>query len=204
MKYRGEENAGQAKRCFRTSTPISGVAHFARIYCNTKMNLDSCNHGIYLGPFHCGRIASREIFLCPLQTLPFLRLCTGLSSKAATSLICSGAGEAHGIRERERGRCFMRQPGGGVCRLRTRIACCMSPEEGSVEQSLSYQARRALLQQTVPQYREASPSQKRTLLDAFVAATGYHRTYARWLLNHAEEVQQTLRRPRPHRVTRAA
>jgi hypothetical protein len=66
-----------------------------------------------------------------------------------------------------------------------------------VEQSLSYQARRALLQQTVPQYREASPSQKRTLLDGFVAATGYHRTYARWLLNHAEEVQQTLRRPRP-------
>src|SRR2546421_1536177 len=91
----------------------------------------------------------------------------------------------------------MRQPGGGVCRLRTRIACCTSPEEGSVEQSLSYQARRALLQQTVPQYREASPSHKKTLLDAFVAATGYHRTYARWLLNHAEEVQQTLQRPRP-------
>ena len=66
-----------------------------------------------------------------------------------------------------------------------------------MEQSLSYQARRALLQQTVPQYREASPSQKRTLLDAFVAATGYHPTYARWLLNHAEEVQQTLQRPRP-------
>jgi hypothetical protein len=66
-----------------------------------------------------------------------------------------------------------------------------------VEQSLSYQARRALLQQTVPQYREASPSQKWTLLDAFVAATGYHPTYARWLLTHAEEVQQTLQRPRP-------
>jgi len=91
----------------------------------------------------------------------------------------------------------MRQPGGGVCRLRTLIACCTSPEEGSVEQSLSYQARRALLQQAVPQYREASPSQKKTLLDAFVAATGYHRTYARWLLNHAEEVKQTLQRPRP-------
>ena len=66
-----------------------------------------------------------------------------------------------------------------------------------MERSLRYQARRALLQQTVSQYREASPSQKRTLLDAFVAATGYHRTYARWLLNHAEEMQQTLRRPRP-------
>ena len=60
-----------------------------------------------------------------------------------------------------------------------------------MEKSLSYQARREVLQQTAPQYREASSSQKRTLLDAFVATTGYHRTYARWLLNHAEEVQQT-------------
>jgi hypothetical protein len=91
----------------------------------------------------------------------------------------------------------MRQTGGGVCRFNTPIACCAFPKEGSVEQSLSYQARRALLQQTFPQYREASPAQKRTLLDAFVAATGYHRTYARWLFNHAEEVQQTLQRPRP-------
>src|SRR6266568_6879743 len=91
----------------------------------------------------------------------------------------------------------MRQPGGGVCRLHTPIVRCAFPEEGSVDKSLSYQARRELLQQAVPQYREASPSQKRTLLDAFVAATGYHRTYARWLLNHAEEVQQILHRPRP-------
>src|SRR6266516_3615230 len=91
----------------------------------------------------------------------------------------------------------MRQTGRGVCRHRTPIAPCAFPKEGSVEQSLSYQARRALLQRTVPQYREASPSQKRTLLDAFVATTGYHRTYARWLLNHAEEVQPTLQRPRP-------
>ena len=91
----------------------------------------------------------------------------------------------------------MRQTGGGVCRLRTPISRCAFPKEGSVAKSLSYQARRALLQQTVPQYREASPSQKKTLLDVFVAATGYHRTYARWLLNHAEEVQQILHRPRP-------
>src|SRR5438874_13478691 len=91
----------------------------------------------------------------------------------------------------------MRQPGGGVCRLHTPIVRCAFPEEGSVDKSLSYQARRELLQQTVPQYREASPSQKRTLLDAFVATTGYHRTYARWLFNHAEEVQQTLQRSRP-------
>jgi hypothetical protein len=60
-----------------------------------------------------------------------------------------------------------------------------------MEKSLSYQARREVLQQVAPQYREASSSQKRTLLDAFVATTGYHPSYARWLLNHAEEVQQT-------------
>jgi hypothetical protein len=66
-----------------------------------------------------------------------------------------------------------------------------------VEKSLSYQARRLLLQRAEPQYREASPSQKRTLLEAFVATTGYHRTYARWLLNHTKEVHKTLQRPRP-------
>ncbi len=59
-----------------------------------------------------------------------------------------------------------------------------------MERSLSFQAKREVLQQMAPQYREASPSQKRTLLEAFVATTGYVRKYARWLLNHAEEVQQ--------------
>src|SRR5689334_10030797 len=34
----------------------------------------------------------------------------------------------------------------------------------------------------------ASSAHKRTLLDAFVQATGYHRRYGMWLLNHAEEV----------------
>jgi hypothetical protein len=65
-----------------------------------------------------------------------------------------------------------------------------------VERSLRYQARRELLQQMAPQYREASLSQKRTLLDVFIATTGYVRKYAMWLLNHADEVQQTLHRPR--------
>ena len=60
-----------------------------------------------------------------------------------------------------------------------------------MEKPLSYQARREVLQQAAPQYREASSSQKRTQLDAFVSTTGNHRTYARWLLNHAEVVQQT-------------
>ncbi len=48
-----------------------------------------------------------------------------------------------------------------------------------MEKSLSYQARRVLLQRAVPRYREASPSQKRTLLEAFVATTGYHRILTR-------------------------
>jgi hypothetical protein len=60
-----------------------------------------------------------------------------------------------------------------------------------MEKSLGYQARREVLQQIAPRYRQASAAQKRTLLDSFVSTTGYHRTYARWLLNHAEEVQQT-------------
>jgi hypothetical protein len=60
-----------------------------------------------------------------------------------------------------------------------------------VEQSLSFQAKREVLQRMAPQYRQASPSQKRTLLESCIATTGYVRTCARWLLNHAEEVQQT-------------
>ena len=60
-----------------------------------------------------------------------------------------------------------------------------------MEQSLRFQARQEVLQQMATQYLQASPSQKRTLLEGFIATTGYVREYARWLLNHAEEVQQT-------------
>src|SRR5258708_39636443 len=38
-----------------------------------------------------------KIFLSSLQASHFLRFCTGLSSKTATSLIRSGAGEEQGI-----------------------------------------------------------------------------------------------------------
>ena len=101
---------------------------------------------------------NREIFLCSLQVSLFLRFRTGLSCKTVTSLLCLGAGEEQGRREKERGRFLMRQTGGGVCRLSTPIARCTVPEEESVEQSLRYQ--------------EASPSQKRALLSTFVANTG--------------------------------
>jgi hypothetical protein len=50
-----------------------------------------------------------KIFLSPLQADLFPRRCSGLSPKIAASLICSGAVKAHGIRESERGRFFMRQ-----------------------------------------------------------------------------------------------
>ena len=52
---------------------------------------------------------------------------------------------------------------------------------------VSLHTRRELLQQLVPQYREASSAQKRVLLDTFTQATGYHRGSGMWLLNHAEE-----------------
>src|SRR5437762_8537591 len=98
-----------------------------------------------------------KIFLCPLQASLFLRFCTGLSSKPATSLIRSGAGAEQGIvREKEEDSSRGKQ-GGVVCRLHQQIARCTFPEEGSVAKSLRYQARREVLQQMAPQYRQASP-----------------------------------------------
>ena len=53
----------------------------------------------------------------------------------------------------------MRQTRGGVCRLHKQIARYASPEERRMEKSLRYQARREVLQQMAPQYRQASPAQ---------------------------------------------
>lgn len=55
---------------------------------------------------------------------------------------------------------------------------------------LQMQARRAFLQQIVPQYQQASVDQKRQMVEGFVAITGYARKYAVWLLNHAEQIVQ--------------
>jgi len=62
---------------------------------------------------------------------------------------------------------------------------------------LSLQAKRELLEQEAPQYRSASPAQKKEILNAFTRSTGYHRKYAMWLLNHPEEGQLPPARPRP-------
>lgn len=62
---------------------------------------------------------------------------------------------------------------------------------------MSYQAKRELLLQIAPRYREASSALKELILDEFVAATGYARTYAIRLLNHPTEQKLTITRPRP-------
>lgn len=69
--------------------------------------------------------------------------------------------------------------------------------ETRMGKGLPLQAKRAVLHQVATQYREAPRAQKRELLDAFVQTTGSHRTYAMWLLNHAEEGHTLPKRPRP-------
>jgi len=64
-----------------------------------------------------------------------------------------------------------------------------------VEVGASLQVRREVLRHMAPQYREASSPQKQAVLADFVRLTGYHRTYARWLLNHAQEKRSTAKRP---------
>ena len=62
---------------------------------------------------------------------------------------------------------------------------------------LSYRAKRELLVQIAPRYREASSALKEVILDEFVAATGYARKYAIQLLNHPVDLKLTIERPRP-------
>src|SRR6266480_7303566 len=61
---------------------------------------------------------------------------------------------------------------------------------------LSYRAKRELLSQIAPRYREASSVLKEVILDEFVAATGYARKYAIRLLNHPVDLKLTIERPR--------
>src|SRR5205814_9301628 len=62
--------------------------------------------------------------------------------------------------------------------------------------SRTIQARRALLRNLTPHYRQASPPQKTLLLDSFVEWTGYTRKYAIALLNHGKHDQQSIQRHR--------
>ena len=48
--------------------------------------------------------------------------------------------------------------------------------------AMSFRTRRELLLQIIPRYREADRNQKKSILDEFVASTGYSRKYATRLL----------------------
>jgi hypothetical protein len=61
---------------------------------------------------------------------------------------------------------------------------------------LSFQAKRELLAQVAPRYREASHAQKSVILDEFVAATGYRRKYAIRLLSQPPSSPAPIRRSR--------
>ena len=81
---------------------------------------------------------------------------------------------------------------------------CLKPRCGGrkVEVGASLHLRREVLRQMAPQYQEALSAHKRVIVDAFVRLTGYHRTYAMWLLNHADEGQRSPVHP-PRRVYEA-
>jgi hypothetical protein len=64
---------------------------------------------------------------------------------------------------------------------------------------MSYRAKRELLLQIAPRYREASPTLKTVILDEFVATTGYARKYAIRLLRHPVEPKLTIQRLRQPR-----
>src|SRR5215218_8193536 len=64
---------------------------------------------------------------------------------------------------------------------------------------MSFPAKRELLAQTAGRYRAASHAQKSTILDEFIAATGYGRKYAIRLLRQPAAITATIKRPRAPR-----
>ena len=64
---------------------------------------------------------------------------------------------------------------------------------------MSFRAKRELLAQVAPRYREAAHAQKSVILDEFVAATGYARKYAIRLLAQPVPAPAPIRRPREPR-----
>ena len=64
---------------------------------------------------------------------------------------------------------------------------------------MSFRAKRELLAQVAPRYREAGHAQKSVVLDEFVAATGYVRKYAIRLLAQPVPEPAPIRRPREPR-----
>ena len=68
---------------------------------------------------------------------------------------------------------------------------------------MSHQAKKELLIQIIPRYREASRNEKTAILDAYVAATGYDRKYATRLFSQpAPKVTGPIKRARARRYGR--
>ena len=61
---------------------------------------------------------------------------------------------------------------------------------------MSFRSKRELLIQVAPRYRESSRKQKSTILEEFVAATGYARKYAIRLLRSPQILRIRHQRPR--------
>ena len=81
----------------------------------------------------------------------------------------------------------------------TRRLFVHTAEGQEMRSHLSYRAKRELLFQIAPRYREASSALKEVILDEFVTATGYARKYAIRLLNHPVDLKLAIERPRPPR-----
>ena len=63
--------------------------------------------------------------------------------------------------------------------------------------AMSYRTRRELLIQIKPRYREAEYKHKKSILDEFVASTGYSRKYAIQLLcSEKHPISKEIKRPR--------
>jgi len=69
---------------------------------------------------------------------------------------------------------------------------------------MSFQAKRELLAQVAPRYREASRTEKSIILNEFVSTTGYARKYAIRLLWNPVSLPTTPQRPRARRYGSAA
>jgi hypothetical protein len=62
---------------------------------------------------------------------------------------------------------------------------------------MSFRSKQELLQQIAPRYQKATATQKVTILNEFVAATGYARKYAIRVLNHPGVPHVEIEHPRP-------
>src|SRR6266516_619805 len=76
--------------------------------------------------------------------------------------------------------------------------------EGS-EAMMSQHSRRELLAVVLPRYRAAQGTDRKRILDEFVASSGSHRKYTLHLLNHPPQTAPALKtRQRTHQYTLAA